>query len=93
MVAHVCMESELNEAQPRAWNRSRLTAEARAMMAWKAVQTGSITLTAVGKRFTRDVATLSMTVRRLTERTKRSEAIRERLSRLGMEKDVKYIKA
>jgi hypothetical protein len=66
MVAHVCMESELNEAQLRAWNRSRLT---------------------------RDVATLSMTVRRLTERTKRSEAIRERLSRLGMGKDVEYIKA
>lgn len=57
-------------------------------MACDAVQTGSVTLTAVGRHCARDVATLTMTVRRLTERTKRSEAIRERVSRLGTGKDV-----
>jgi hypothetical protein len=34
-------------------------------MAWLAVQTGSITMSAVGQHFTRDVATLSMTCRGL----------------------------
>jgi DNA-binding transcriptional LysR family regulator len=57
-------------------------------MACFSVQTGSVTLTAAGQHFARDVATLSMTARRLTERIKRSEAIRERVSRLGMGKDV-----
>jgi hypothetical protein len=36
------------------------------MMAWLAVQTGRVPLAAVGQHLTRDVTTLSMTVRRLT---------------------------
>jgi hypothetical protein len=66
VVACVCLEQDLNEAQLRVWNRPRLTAEASAMMAWLVVQTGRVPLTAMGQHFTRDVTTLSMTVRRLT---------------------------
>lgn len=87
IVARVCGEYDLTEAQLRSRNRSRHAAEARAMIACLAMHMGSATLTAVGERFRRDAATLSVSVRRLTEQAKISQALKERLSRLGVEKD------
>jgi hypothetical protein len=46
---------------------------------------GSATLTAVGQQFGRDVATVSITVRRLQERAKHSEALQDCLASLGIE--------
>ena len=88
VVARVCGEYDLSEARLRSRNRSHYAAEARAMIAWLARHRDSATLTAVGQRFRRDVATLSVTVRRLTERAKISQVLKERLSRLGVEEDV-----
>ena len=55
------------------------------MIAWMAIHGGSATLTGVGQRFGRDVATLSTTVRRLRERAKHSEALQACLAGLGLE--------
>jgi REP element-mobilizing transposase RayT len=88
VVTGVCTVYELPEAQLRSRGRSRHAAEARAMIAWLAVHWGSATLTAVGQRFGRDVATLSITVRRLKERAQHSEALQQRLACFGVEEEV-----
>jgi hypothetical protein len=58
------------------------------VIAWVAVQGGSASLTAVSQRFGRDVATLSIAVRRLTERAQHAALLKERLVRLGVEADI-----
>ena len=87
-MARVSAVYDLTEAQLRARGRSHHIAEARAMIAWMAILWGSATLTVVGQRFGRDVATLSITVRRLQERAKHSEALQACLASLGVEVDL-----
>lgn len=52
----------------KAADRRRHLAEARALVAYLAVETGAATLTTMGKLLNRDVATLSNAVGRLRER-------------------------
>ncbi|MFQ5356690.1 MAG: hypothetical protein ACE5DY_09460 [Mariprofundaceae bacterium] len=51
----------------------------RAVIGQVARQNGSITLSEVARRFGRDVATLSISVRRLQERAVKDEALKARL--------------
>jgi REP element-mobilizing transposase RayT len=56
--------------------------QARAVLGWLAVQTGTETLTGVGKWIGRDVVTMSAAVRRLAERSERAAGLREVMDRL-----------
>jgi len=74
----VCKRYELTEADLAMKGQRRRPTEARAIIGWAARQDG-ITLSEVAKRFGRDVATLSISVRRLQDRTGRDEAFASRL--------------
>ena len=63
------------------------------MIAWLAVQKGNVTLTEVGKRFGRDVATLSTTIRRLIERAERIRGIESTDGTTGINPKYQVIKA
>lgn len=69
VVTAVCRAYGMTEADLRAPRRFRKPAEARAVVAWLAQATGAGTLTAVAERFGRDLATLSIAVSRLGERS------------------------
>jgi len=74
----VCKRYGLTEADLAMKGQRRRPTEARAIIGWAARQDG-ITLSEVTKRFGRDVATLSISVRRLQDRTGRDEAFASRL--------------
>ncbi|MBI1820415.1 MAG: transposase [Nitrospirae bacterium] len=82
IVKAVCHHYGLKEEELSARGQGRRRSEARAMIGWLAIQKGSATLTEVGKRFGRDVATLSVTIRRLRERVERTETLRMRVAQL-----------
>jgi len=64
----VCRAYRMSPEQLAAPGRSHGPAQARALVALLAMQTGAATLTEVGRRFGRDVSTLSTGVRRLSRR-------------------------
>lgn len=68
IIAAVCRQRGLEKGALKAADRRRHLAEARALIAYLAVETGATTLTAIGELLNRDVATLSNAVRRLRER-------------------------
>jgi len=82
VVTAVCREYDVTTSLLRDPGRRRQVSEARAAVAWLAFQLGSASLTEVGRRFNRDVGTMSSAVRRLTERMRDSETLADRLSRL-----------
>jgi chromosomal replication initiation ATPase DnaA len=47
--------------------QQRLYSEARAVMGWLAMELGCVTLTQLGRRFNRDVGTMSRGVRRIAD--------------------------
>lgn len=55
------------------------------MIAWLARNAEAATLTEVGRRCNRDVATMSSALRRLEQRTEENPVIRERMDRLKAE--------
>ena len=89
IIKAVCQEYDLKEKELGLRGQDRKRSEARAVVGWIAVQKGSATLTEVGKRFERDVATLSITTLRLQERAKRSEELKKRLEHLCLILNVK----
>jgi len=89
IVNKVCHHYGLKEEELIARGRWRRMSEARAMIGWLAVQKGNVTLTEVGKRFGRDVATLSTTIRRLIERAERLEALKVRMAQLESTLNIK----
>jgi REP element-mobilizing transposase RayT len=68
IITVVCQACGVEAAALAAADRTRAGVEARALVAWLAMETGATTLTEVGARFNRDVATLSNAVRRLRPR-------------------------
>ncbi len=68
LVRRVCRAYGVKESDLMAPGRRRDLAEARALVGYLAMVLGSAALTAVGKHFGRDVATLSNGVRRLSEK-------------------------
>lgn len=79
IVAAVCRAYHMTEADLRARRRFRKPAEARAVIGWLALATEAATLTAVAERFGRDLATLSIAVSRLGERSAESLRLARRL--------------
>ena len=69
----------VSEAQLAAPDRNRLNSEARCAIGWLAQKSGQVSLTEVGKRFGRDVATLSRGVEQLRAKARTSKALAERL--------------
>jgi REP element-mobilizing transposase RayT len=74
IIQRICQAYGLSETQLAAIGQRRLPARARALAGFIAVQTGAESLTGVATRFRRDVATLSIGVRRLTDKLRAAPA-------------------
>jgi len=86
----VCKRYELTEADLAMKDQRRKPSEARAVIGWVARQNSSMTLSEVARRFGRDVATLSISVRRLQDRAIKDEALKGQLQLIFDEcKDIK----
>lgn len=85
IVRHVCDAYGLSEADLRSPRRLRRPAQARAVIGLIATETGAATLTDVAGRFGRDIATLSISMRRLTQENvdgyRRARRLRDELRR------------
>ena len=75
LIQIVCRDYKLTDAELASTGRRRLTSEARSVVGWLAQKSGQVTLTEVGKRLGRDVATLSRGVQQLGEKAKASKAL------------------
>lgn len=73
LIAIVLKHYKITEEELAAAGKNRLYAEARAFLAWLCLETGSMTLTALGQRLERDVSSLSSAVRRLQLKAKKEE--------------------
>ena len=73
---------KLTEEELAAPGKQRQCAAARACLAWVCLQTGCLSLTALGERLGRDVSSLSSAVRRLQLKAKQDEKTAERLRTL-----------
>jgi REP element-mobilizing transposase RayT len=76
MVGH---EYRLTESDLASAGRERQASEARCVIGWLAQKSGLVTLTEVGKRFGRDVTTLSRGVRQLGLKATISKTLAKRL--------------
>ena len=76
----VCLEYRLAESDLASAGREHLASEARCIIGWIALRSGQISLTEVGKRFGRDVATLSHGVQKLGLKVKTSKMLAKRLA-------------
>jgi REP-associated tyrosine transposase len=70
--AYVCEQYALTRQALRAEGRSRLPAEARALLAWLAVKSKASTLANLARYVGRDISTLSHALSRLEERSRNS---------------------
>ena len=70
----------LTESDLASASRERQASEARYIIGWLAQKSGQVTLTEVGKRFGRDVATLSRGVRQMGLKAKISKGLANRLA-------------
>ena len=82
IVRSVCAAYGLEEDELKASRQGRIASEARAIVGWLAMEFGCASLTEVGRRFDRDVGTMSSAVRRLIDRARDFEALREQMERL-----------
>lgn len=87
IISSVCEYYKLSEAMLAAKDRGRKATEARAVIGWLAVELGSSTLTKVGKRFARDISTMSSCVRRIRDRMLKDDAFKEKIDCLRMRVD------
>jgi len=75
----VCKNYELTEADLAIKDRRRKPSEARAVIGWTGRQSGGFTLSEAARRFGRDVATMSLAVRRLQDRADKDKGLEGRL--------------
>lgn len=73
---------KLTEEELAAPGKNRQCAEARACLAWVCLQTGCLSLTALGERLGRDVSSLSSAIRRLQLKAKQDEKTADRMRTL-----------
>jgi len=77
---HVVLESyELTEADLAMKGQRRKPSEARAVIGWIGRESAGFTLSEVARRFGRDIATLSLSVRRLQQRADKDEKLKNQL--------------
>jgi len=79
LIDYVCQLQGLDSKGLRAPGRARQTAQARTLVAWLAVQTGTATLEEIARRFGRSASTMSHLVTRLEKRSLTSPETREAL--------------
>ena len=79
LLTPVCQDYQLTENALRSPSRNRQVSEARQIIAWLAQRTRGVTLTALGKRFDRDVTTLSRGVRRVEARAQSDKRFAKQL--------------
>jgi len=79
LIDYVCQLQGLDSKSLRAPGRARQTAQARTLVAWLAVQTGTATLEEIARRFDRSASTMSHLVTRLEKRSLTSPETREAL--------------
>ena len=79
IVLKVCREYGIKERELQKISRNRKGAEGRSVIGYLCIQTGSATLTEVGKMFKRDVATISKGVRRVEHRVEDSKEVEAKL--------------
>ena len=86
-VYHVMLRGNgMKEAELKGPGQRRDKSEVRAVVGWLAMEYGSATLSEVGKRFNRDVGTMSSAVRRLVDRAMDEQLLRERME--GLKSDI-----
>jgi REP element-mobilizing transposase RayT len=73
IVDYVCTSYRMSEAALLAHGKARLTAEARALVAWLALKTKASSLAALAQYFGRDLSTVSHALSRLEDRSRKSE--------------------
>ncbi len=86
IVRSVCRAYGMKEAELKGPGQRRDKSEVRAVLGWLAMEYGSATLSEVGKRFNRDVGTMSSAVRRLVDRAVDEKLLRERME--GLKSDI-----
>lgn len=79
LIKIVGRDYRLTESDLASAGRERQASEARCVIGWLAQKSGQATLTEVGKRFGRDVTTLSRGVRQLELKAKISKALAKRM--------------
>lgn len=88
----VSQQYGLDEKVLKAPDQRRVASQARALIGWLALEFGSATLTEIGKRFNRDVGTLSSAGQRLVDRAQKSPELRNHMeclrSEIGMISDM-----
>ncbi len=82
LLALVLNDFNMTEEDLAAAGKNRQSAQARAFSGWLCLETGSMTLTALGERLKRDVSSLSSGIRRLQLAAKKDPAIAERYQKL-----------
>jgi len=85
IVRTVCQVYGLKETELRGSGQRRVPSEVRAVVGWLAMEYGSATLSEVGRRFNRDVTTMSSAVRRLIGRARDLKVLRDRMGGLKSE--------
>ena len=79
LMAPVCQAYQLTVKTLVATGRNRQASEARQIIAWLAQKTDSVSLTAIGTRFGRDVTTLGHGVHRVEERARSDKRFAKQL--------------
>ena len=81
----VCAHRRIEAGQLATADRSRAGSEARTLSAYLAVELGAASLTSMGQRFNRDVATMSNRVRQFRRRLAEDKALAEEIRMLQSE--------
>lgn len=77
----VCRVYGIREAHLKTAAQQRSHSEARAVMGWLVMELGCGTLTELGRRFNRDVGTMSSGVRRIADRSRQDPKLKSRLAK------------
>jgi len=81
----VCTHRKIEAGQLATADRSHAGSEARTLSAYLAVELGAASLTSMGQRFNRDVATMSNRVRQFRRRLAEDKALAEEIRMLQSE--------
>lgn len=93
IVEYVCGLYGLSESDLAERGRARKNAQARTLVGWLALQAGSSTLSAVARRFGRDIATMSNAVRQMNSNSDVKDRARQILNSLYGQASKKEIRS
>jgi chromosomal replication initiation ATPase DnaA len=79
IVKYACKQFGVTEKQTGSLSRQRKIAEVRGIVGWLTTRLGAVTLSAVAKRFNRELTTISRAVRNIEERMLQSKEMKKQL--------------